>query len=145
MLDHAARYKFYVCMYVWGRSKDGYITWSGYRRMGRGSFGGEFGGSHCNRRGLCCIVVRQQRTLSQITLGEVLFWFITALALPNTVVKHVYFLFDDVCLFLYSAYSLSGSVLLYFVCILGSIQYSQSHCPVLLHVYLHLPCLSLDE
>ena len=29
------------------------------RRRGRGSFGGEFGASHCNQWDLCCLVVRK--------------------------------------------------------------------------------------
>jgi len=35
----------------WGRSMDGCIRWSDDRRMGRGSFGGEFVVSHYNQRG----------------------------------------------------------------------------------------------
>jgi len=39
------------------------------RRRERGSFGGEFGASHCNQRGLCCVVVRKRR-LFPIYFGE---------------------------------------------------------------------------
>jgi len=28
-------------------------------RRNRGNFGGEFGASHCNQLGLCCVVVRK--------------------------------------------------------------------------------------
>ena len=38
----------------------------GYRQRGRGSFGGEFWVSRCNQWGLCCIVVRQRRTLPKL-------------------------------------------------------------------------------
>jgi len=31
----------------------------GYRRMGKGSFGGEFGASHCKQWGFCCVVVHK--------------------------------------------------------------------------------------
>jgi len=40
-----------------GQSRDKCIRWGGNRRRGIGSFGGEFGVSHCNQWGLCCIVV----------------------------------------------------------------------------------------
>ena len=33
------------------------------RRRGMGSFEGEFGASHCNQWGFCCIVVRERRAL----------------------------------------------------------------------------------
>ena len=33
---------------------------------GRGSFGGEFGASYCNQRELCCVVVRDRRTLPKV-------------------------------------------------------------------------------
>jgi len=34
------------------------LEFGGDRRRGRGSFGREFGASHCNQWGLCCVVVR---------------------------------------------------------------------------------------
>jgi len=36
----------------------GVLDGGGDRRRRRGSFGGEFGVSHCNQWGLCCVVVR---------------------------------------------------------------------------------------
>jgi len=36
------------------------------RRRRRGSFGGEFGVSHCNQWGLCCIVVRERCALLKL-------------------------------------------------------------------------------
>jgi len=44
----------------------GVLDGSGDRQRGRGSFSGEFGASHCNQRGLCCIVVQQQRALPKL-------------------------------------------------------------------------------
>ena len=35
----------------------GVLDGSGDRRRGRGRFSGEFGASHCNQWGLCCVVV----------------------------------------------------------------------------------------
>jgi len=41
---------------------------------GKGQFGREFGASHYNQWGLCCIVVRERRTLLKLLWGLVLFW-----------------------------------------------------------------------
>jgi len=48
----------------------GVLDGSGDRRRGRGSFlgGVEFGASHRNQWGLCCIDVRQRRTLPKLLL-----------------------------------------------------------------------------
>jgi len=40
-----------------GYSKDGCIRW--WWLSLKGSFGGEFGASHCNQWGFCCVVVRK--------------------------------------------------------------------------------------
>jgi len=39
------------------------------RRRGRGSFEDEFGASHCNQWGLCCIVVQERCALPKLFLG----------------------------------------------------------------------------
>jgi len=41
----------------------GVLDWGGDRRRRRGSFGGEFGASHCNQWGRRYIVVRERRDL----------------------------------------------------------------------------------
>jgi len=35
----------------------GVLNFGGDHRRGRGSFGGEFGASHCYQWGLCCVIV----------------------------------------------------------------------------------------
>ena len=37
----------------------GVLDGGGDRQRGRGSFEGEFGASHCNQWGLCCIVLQK--------------------------------------------------------------------------------------
>ena len=37
---------------------------------GKEHFGGEFGASHCNQWGLCCVVVRERRTLPKLLWGK---------------------------------------------------------------------------
>jgi len=54
----------------WGWSRDGCITWGGYRQRGRGSFGGEVWASHCNQWGLCCVVVWKCIDQSSCRLGR---------------------------------------------------------------------------
>jgi len=64
---------------VWGGdcggSRDGYIRWGGDRLRGRGSFGGEFGASHCNQPGLCCVIVRERLALCELLWGGLGFFF----------------------------------------------------------------------
>jgi len=45
-----------VCEVSW---EIGVLDGGNDHQTGRGSFGGKCGVSHCNRRGLCCIVVRK--------------------------------------------------------------------------------------
>ena len=47
----------------------GVLDRDGDRRRGRGSFGGEFGASHCNQLWLRCIVVRERCALPKWLLG----------------------------------------------------------------------------
>jgi len=47
----------------------GVLDGGGDRRRGRGSFGDEFWASHCNQRGLCCVVVRERRALPKLLWG----------------------------------------------------------------------------
>jgi len=44
----------------------GVLDGDGDRRREWGSFGCEFGASHCNQRRLCCIVVRERRALLKL-------------------------------------------------------------------------------
>ena len=52
-----------------GRGMGVILVGSGYCRRGRGSFWGEFGASHCNQWGLCCIVMRERRSLPKLLWG----------------------------------------------------------------------------
>jgi len=47
----------------------GVLDFGGDRRRGRGSFGGEFGTSHCNQLGLCCVVARKCMNRSSCRLA----------------------------------------------------------------------------
>ena len=59
----------------WGRSRDEVVGLGGDRRRGRSSFGGEFGTSHCNQWGLCCVVVQNcVNQSSSLWGGEWSFW-----------------------------------------------------------------------
>ena len=61
---------------VWGGEwvgrRMGVLDGGGDRRRGKSSFGGEFGASHCNQWGLCCIVVRERRTLPKLLWEDLL-------------------------------------------------------------------------
>jgi len=48
------------------------IRWGGDRRRGRGSFGSEFGASHCNQWGLCWIVLQELHALLKLLWGLVI-------------------------------------------------------------------------
>ena len=60
-----------------GRGMD-VLDGGGYRRRERGSFGGKFLACHCNQWGLCCVAVRERRTLPKL-LWEDLFRFVANL------------------------------------------------------------------
>ena len=47
----------------------GVLDEGGDRRRGKGSFGGEFGASHCNQWVLCCIDVRERRAIPKLLWG----------------------------------------------------------------------------
>jgi len=49
----------------------------------RDSCGGEFGASHCNQWGFCCVVVQEQRTLPKL-LWEDLFILVTSFITSST-------------------------------------------------------------
>ena len=51
----------------WGRSRDWCIRLGLLSSKGKGSFGDEFGTSHCNKWGLLCIAVREHSSI--ITVG----------------------------------------------------------------------------
>jgi len=61
---------------------NGVLNGSGDRRRGRGSFWGDFGASHCNKRGLCCVVSRERRALPEL-LWDFLFTFIFCTKSPT--------------------------------------------------------------
>ena len=44
----------------------GVLDGGGYHGREKGQFWGEFGASHCNEWGLCCIVGRERRALSKL-------------------------------------------------------------------------------
>jgi len=47
----------------------------GDRRKGKGSFRGKHGAFHRNRWRLCCVVVRERRTLPELLWGGLVFYF----------------------------------------------------------------------
>jgi len=47
----------------------GVLHGAGDRRRERAVWGGEFGTSHCNQLGLCCVVVRERRALPKLLRG----------------------------------------------------------------------------
>jgi len=49
----------------------GVIDDGGDRRTGRGSFGDEFGASHCNQWGLCCVIISKQLCHMRASYGGV--------------------------------------------------------------------------
>jgi len=67
----------------WSRSSDRCIrwrSWGGDHQREMGSFGGEFGASHCNQWGLCSVAVREQCALPKL-LWEDLLLLMEAVAL----------------------------------------------------------------
>ena len=47
------------------------LNFGGDHRRGRGSFGGEFGSSHCNQWGLCCVVCVEVHEPIKLSFGLV--------------------------------------------------------------------------